>query len=300
MAIRRFLACVVALVLCFLPLWTAAGELTSLDIGGAEPGSTKRAGDGYEITGGGKDIWDESDAFRFVFQRVSGDCEVRALVVSQQNTHLWAKSGVMVRQSTAPGAIHAMLVTSPQPRVAFERRAGTDGMSKSSICMTDPLPQWLRLVRSKQSIVAYVAADKAGTDWRPVGTQYLELTDPVLIGLCVTSHEPGKLSTAVFQHVAVVSLPAGAEADPNRTSAEVAESEAKPKDMKLAAALAASAAKLSSEGKAEKSRQLCFAALVQDEDCAEALYELAKAFEQDGKTITAGDFLFRADRKSVV
>ncbi|MGD0088337.1 MAG: hypothetical protein ABSE73_00265 [Planctomycetota bacterium] len=65
-------------------------------------------------------------------------------------------------------------------------------------------------------------------------------------------------------------------------------------DTEVAAAMGASAAKLAAEGKTEKARELCFKALAADADCAEALYELAKLFEKEGKPITAGDFYVRA------
>ena len=58
--------------------------------------------------------------------------------------------------------------------------------------------------------------------------------------------------------------------------------------------LGASAAKLAAEGKPEKAKELCYKALANDEDAAEALYELGKIFEKEGKSTAAGDFLVRA------
>ena len=68
-------------------------------------------------------------------------------------------------------------------------------------------------------------------------------------------------------------------------------------DRETAAAYAASAAKLATDGKPEKAKELCYAALAQDENCPEALYELGKIFEKDGNSITAADFLVRAGRE---
>lgn len=76
--------------------------------------------------------------------------------------------------------------------------------------------------------------------------------------------------------------------------ADLHAAEASPADKSMAAAIAAGAAKLAAEGKTEKARELCYKALANDADCAEALYELGKIFEKEGKTITAGDFYFRA------
>jgi hypothetical protein len=73
--------------------------------------------------------------------------------------------------------------------------------------------------------------------------------------------------------------------------------EAHAADKSLAAALGASAAKLAGDGKTDKAKELCYKALANDEDCPEALYELGKIFEKEGKATAAGDFLFRAARQ---
>src|SRR5688572_31581738 len=50
----------------------------------------------FEIAGAGADIWDRADAFHFMHQAWTGDGEIVARVTSQQNTHAWAKLGVML------------------------------------------------------------------------------------------------------------------------------------------------------------------------------------------------------------
>jgi hypothetical protein len=65
-------------------------------------------------------------------------------------------------------------------------------------------------------------------------------------------------------------------------------------DSTVAAAMGAGAAKLAAEGKTEKAKDMCYQALANDEGCVEALYELGKIFQKEGKTIAAGDFLLRA------
>jgi len=68
-------------------------------------------------------------------------------------------------------------------------------------------------------------------------------------------------------------------------------------DKVMASALASAAAKLASDAKFEKARELCFKALANDEDCAEALFELGKIYERDGKFTAAGEFFVRAARE---
>jgi len=68
-------------------------------------------------------------------------------------------------------------------------------------------------------------------------------------------------------------------------------------DKTLAASLGAAAAKLAADGKPDKAKEICYKALANDEDAAEALYELGKIFEKEGKATTAADFLVRAARQ---
>ncbi|MCY3018862.1 MAG: hypothetical protein NTW87_07530 [Planctomycetota bacterium] len=317
-----------------LPLSLAGADWTSQDIASSPAGSTKPVGaDGYDVTGSGKDTWDTADGFRFVYQKVSGDCEIRVRVVSLQNTDVWAKAGVMVRQSLAPGSIHAQICTSSANGVVFQRRLEAGGESDST-AGGDAVPgnTWLRLTRSGKAVTVYKATDAEGAKWQRIGAEALDLSDPVLIGMCVTSHNPGTLCTAGFRSVALTgegatpSAPAAASAaaasraepktaapgpstadstsarpaptseDRGATPAATAPTPGQRGDPSLAAALAGSAAKLAAEGKADKARDLCFRALANDEDCPEALYELGKMFEKEGKAIAAGDFLARAAR----
>ncbi|HYG73692.1 MAG TPA: hypothetical protein VEK08_01565 [Planctomycetota bacterium] len=68
-------------------------------------------------------------------------------------------------------------------------------------------------------------------------------------------------------------------------------------DKDLAAALASGAAKLAADNKPEKAKEMCFKALANDENCAEALFELGKLYEKEGNNIAAAEFLVRASRE---
>src|SRR3990170_6711486 len=68
-------------------------------------------------------------------------------------------------------------------------------------------------------------------------------------------------------------------------------------DSETASALATSAATLNEQGKPEKARNLCFRALALDPNCAEALYELGKIYEVEGKSVEATDFMVQAVRQ---
>src|SRR5438045_9284617 len=77
------------------------------DIGNpAIAGSASEMPSGFTITAAGSDVWGASDQFHFVYQPVSGDVDLRARVDSLSYSSSWAKAGVMIRASLAPGAAH--------------------------------------------------------------------------------------------------------------------------------------------------------------------------------------------------
>ena len=64
---------------------TLPAPWTSRDLGGpALAGSASAAGGTFTVTAGGKDIWETSDQFHFVYQPLQGDVEVIARVASLQ------------------------------------------------------------------------------------------------------------------------------------------------------------------------------------------------------------------------
>src|SRR5262249_3072242 len=98
----------------------------SADIGAVGyAGSATFGGGVFTVAGSGADIENTADEFRYVYQPVSGNCEVRARVAGVQNTDPWAKAGVMLRENTASGAINAAVFVTPGNGVTFQRRTST-------------------------------------------------------------------------------------------------------------------------------------------------------------------------------
>jgi hypothetical protein len=91
--------CALALVLTFLCLGTLHAEtFSSRDIGSV--GGTGNYGYNsstqvHTLKGSGTDIWGTVDAFRYAYQTLNGDGEIRARVVGQNKTNVWTKAGVM-------------------------------------------------------------------------------------------------------------------------------------------------------------------------------------------------------------
>jgi len=184
---------------------TAEGAVSDLTLSFQGMGSNLSVDEAtgtYTITGEGADIWGSSDAFHYVYMKLTGDGEISARVVSNgTGSNTWAKGGVMIRETNAPDSKHMIMgmTGGDGGGIAFQGRAATGGNSSSYHGdLTASPPYWVKLVREGNQISGYSSAD--GETWdlmtdtspddsggfgisNPVT---VEMADPVLIGLFVT------------------------------------------------------------------------------------------------------------------
>jgi hypothetical protein len=179
---------------------TSAPQWNSGDVGAVGlAGSWTPSATGGEVAGAGDDVWDDNDAFHFVWRTLSGDGEIVARVASVEYVRAWSKAGVMIRANLTPGSPHAFMLASAGKGYAFQRRAEQGGLTTHTSGGTGTAPVWLRLVRRGDTISAYRSAD--GASWIPVGSDTILMPHDVLVGLAVSSHTATALSRATFEHV---------------------------------------------------------------------------------------------------
>ncbi|HEX9048530.1 MAG TPA: LamG-like jellyroll fold domain-containing protein, partial [Verrucomicrobiae bacterium] len=163
-------------------------------------GTVSLSGGVFTVQGAGADIWYNGDAFRYVFQALSGDCSITARVVAQQNTADWAKAGVMIRETLDPSSQYVFDFISPANGAALQERVGSGAAASSVSNNTDVrAPYWLRLVRAGNVFTAAVSAD--GVIWTPTGSTTVTMSANVYVGLAVCSVNEGTLGQAQFDHV---------------------------------------------------------------------------------------------------
>lgn len=186
-----------------LPSPWVTGDVGSVGLAGGAAHSNGT----FTLNGSGTDIEGTTDAFRYVYQTSSGDCELRARVVSMENTDPWAKGGVMIRESTAAGAMNAAVVITPGNGVAFQRRAGTGGGTASTVVPGVTAPVWVRLMRKAgNSFRGYYSTD--GTNWTQIGAnETINMATNALAGLAVTAHNNATVATASFDAVSFNQAP---------------------------------------------------------------------------------------------
>ena len=127
----------------------SAGNWTDQGIGSTgQTGSAGYANGTFTVRGAGADIWGSSDGFRFVHQTLTGDGQIVARVTSLQNTHTYAKAGVMIRASLAANAAHAMLDLGPSGHVEWMTRPSAGAETSYLGGVNQPAPVWLRMSRA--------------------------------------------------------------------------------------------------------------------------------------------------------
>ena len=182
---------------------TQAGAWRGLDIGTAANGSEAVSGAQLTVRGGGHDIWDTRDGFRFVYQPLAGDGVFVARIASQQNTNDWAKAGLMVRHTLAQDAPYVMVAATPangllsQWRFPGAPRSVYMGGAKAGA------PTWLRIERRGQLVRTSYSAD--GRSWVMLALSVLPRGD-AYVGFAVTSRDVATLSEATFDNVSLSTL----------------------------------------------------------------------------------------------
>ena len=173
----------------------------SQDVGAVGgPGAAINIGaDAWMLIDGGSDIWDVADSFHFLYRQLTGDGEIVARVDMQENTHGFAKAGVMIRESLDANSAYTFAALTPENGAEFSRRTATGVFAATGFQAGVAAPHWIRLVRQGDTFTAFESAD--GVNWNQYGTETIAMSDTVYLGLAQTSHDTSQLNTSSFSHV---------------------------------------------------------------------------------------------------
>ncbi|MBN1359887.1 MAG: hypothetical protein JW993_04815 [Sedimentisphaerales bacterium] len=162
------------------------------------------------MNGTGADIVDTTDQFRFAYKQLTGSGSITVRVDRIDNTHEWAKAGVMIRSGLTTVPLQAHMIVTPPARTEWQYRpTASAGTTQADTGVdTTPFPYWVRLTRQGNTITGERSAD--GQTWLPLtagdpasSRVDLVLPEPVYIGLVVCSHVANTPAGAEFSHVAV-------------------------------------------------------------------------------------------------
>ncbi len=183
---------------------------TVLHPGSAEFDATKRS---YTLAGSGENMWFASDAFQFVWKKMSGDVTLTAdisFVGKGVNEH--RKAVLMIRQSLeadspyADAALHGSGLTSLQYRE--EKGAATHEIQANISA-----PKRLR-IEKRGAYFSLWLADEKGEFHLASGSTRIALNDPFYVGIGVCSHDKDVVEKAVFSNVDLKTADPAASASP--------------------------------------------------------------------------------------
>jgi len=167
------------------------------------------------IVAGGGDAWGSADGIYYAYQPLTGDGSIVAHVASVQKAATWARAGVMIRESLAPGAANAFSYVTGGTIYGFQRRRSSGAATFATVvtAATPAAPRWIRLDRSGDTLTTYLSTD--GQAWTFAGTDVVVMAPTVLVGLAATSALVTAASTSVFDSIAVTAgTPVPAAAPP--------------------------------------------------------------------------------------
>ena len=139
----------------------------------------------FTINGAGADIWNNADAFHYVYQKVSGDCVITAKVTSVQNVNAWSKVGVMIRETLDPGSAFADNCATPGNGIALPvAPSGWTTVAAIPPESDEPhAPCWCAWSRTGNVITAY-GESPDGNTWTQIGSETFTMAANVFVGLC--------------------------------------------------------------------------------------------------------------------
>src|SRR5262245_7640913 len=150
----------------------------------------------YHVVGGGRNMWEEQDAFHFVWRRASGDLSLSTDVRFAERTgEEHRKGGWIVRQGLEADAPYADAIVHADGLISLQYRLAKGG---ETLEIQSPFkaPATVRLERTGDLFTLFVAP--GGGAFRPVGAVMVPMQDPVYTGLGMCSHDASRTATAVF------------------------------------------------------------------------------------------------------
>ena len=139
-----------------LSLWVRGNPVSFLDKGNGA----------FTVSGSGTDIWNAADDFRFVYKRLTGNGSIMVKVDSLENTNVWAKAGVMIRQSLEADSPMAYMIRPPPGRHPSAGALLTAGDLRQRDPGRHLPPQWVKLTRMGNAFTAQYSAD--GKTWMDI------------------------------------------------------------------------------------------------------------------------------------
>ncbi len=166
--------------------------------------SITAAGNGVNVTATGSDFGGVSDQGNFAYQLQTGNFDVSVRVADLDLSDIFAKAGLMARETLDAGSRFAAAMTTPAMNGDFfEWRNPVNSASSSSGSFPANYPNtWLRLRRTGNTFTAYAGYD--GQTWTQLGSASIAMASQVFLGFTVSSDSATQATSAQFRDFSTV------------------------------------------------------------------------------------------------
>ncbi len=193
-----------------------ASIYASEDIGNPPLSTVTPAGNGINVVATGSDIGGTADQFNFNNYSQTGDFDVAARVAGLSLSDIWAKAGLMARETLDPLGRFAAALTTPTMNgssFAWRDPAGSTASTTGNFPANYP-NTWLRLKRTGDTFSGFAGYD--GQTWTLLGSVTISMSNQVYLGFCVSSHGTNLATTAQFRDFTnVTSATLGTQTNPH-------------------------------------------------------------------------------------
>ncbi len=145
-----------------------------------EPGSGTEEKSVFTLRGAGWGLWGAADSFHFVYQTLTGDCDVIARVGDPPFEDNPFEAGLTIRESLETNSAQAAVMMFPEGKLRMSCRP-VDGSAEAAPPAGTKPYQWVRLVRAGDLISGFCSPN--GVAWVLVGTVRVKLSATAYVGL---------------------------------------------------------------------------------------------------------------------
>jgi hypothetical protein len=194
-----------------LGLFTNHGDIGS--VGKAGSAQFDAAKGIYRIAGSGENMWFSTDAFQFVWKKVSGDVTLAANIQwSAQEGNPHRKACLIVRQNLDPDSPYADAALHGNGLTSLQYREAPNATTRE---IQSNLSAPVRLRVEKRGDYVSISVAAAGEKLHPAGGAVpLHFNEPFYVGLGVCAHDSNVVEEAVFSNVDLASPPPESSANP--------------------------------------------------------------------------------------
>jgi hypothetical protein len=170
------------------------------DVGRSIKGGQTIGPNDWTFYGGGNDIWNTEDQFRFAYRKIEGDFSFSVKVDSLKNTHPYAKAGIMIRKNLNKKSAHGIINVFPSGGTEYGYREKNGQVMKAKSGPTlDSSNQNLKVEKIKEYVHFYVN-DK--NEWVKIGELNINnWGKSIYIGLATLSHDNSQLTAVTYNNI---------------------------------------------------------------------------------------------------